>query len=406
MTRLPRKLRILLLSLALGGGLLVPAGREVRGATDGRDYASFHYAVRLWADGGDPYDGAALTQRAREDGRRGRVYPFFYPPPALPMLAWTLPVSLRMGHGIMAMVNLASLIGLGLLLARWLRMPMWLPVLLLATSSGAIETARLGQVNGVIALLVGLAASRSRGVPVAVAALLKMSPAVLLLRFLAARSWRPLLAGLGVGLGALVLSVGIAGVECSMRFFRDVLPGLSDGGWNGLGIPLDFRANHSLAGMLNAAFPGPDDVTLSQTARRFGIGLTASGFLALAWLGRRRFDPLGEALLWGALSALVVITPVYAWEHHHVLLLLPMVATGQALREGRLPRWCWSLFLRCWVIWAWRLPWWRAAWRSWPALRPLVEESKLLLPLILLGLGSWGAARSPGDRDGPGVRSA
>lgn len=406
MTRLPRKLRILLLALALCGGLLVPAGHAVHEAADGRDYASFHYAVRLWAQGGDPYDRGALTQQAREDGRTGRVYPFFYPPPALPMLAWTLPVSLRVGHGLMAMANLASLIGLGVMLARWLRAPMWLPVLLLATSSGAVETARLGQVNGLVAFLIGIAASRSRGAPVALAALIKMSPAVLLLRFLAARSWQPLLTGLGVGLGVLALSAGLVGVECSVRFVRDVLPGLSDGGWNGLGIPLDFRANHSLAGMLNGVFPGPDDGTLSQTARQLGRGLTALGFLGLGWIGRRRFDPIGEALLWGALSALVVITPVYAWEHHHVLLLLPMVAIGQALRERRLPRWCWMLFLLCWAIWAWRLPWWRAAWRSWPSLRPLVEESKLLLPLVLLGLGGWGAARSPRESDGRDVRNA
>lgn len=395
MTRLPPKLRLLLPILALVAGLLVPAGLAVSGARDGRDYASFHYAVQLWADGGDPYDQPALTQQARQDGRKGKVYPFFYPPPALPMLSWTLPLGLRTGHAVMATLNLGALVGLGVLLARWLGAPLWLPLLLLATSSGAVETARLGQVNGLIALLIGLTAWRARGAPVAVAALLKMSPAVLLVRFLAARRWRPLLVGIGVGAGGLALSVGIVGVDLTTRFFGEVLPGLSDGGWNGLDVPLSFRANHSLTGLLNNLFPGPDEATLSAPARLGGRVLALSGYGALAWIGRRRLDPVGEGLLWGALSALVLITPVYTWEHHHVLLLLPMVAVGVALLRGRLPRWAWALFGLCWAIWAWRLPWWRAAWNAAAPLRPLIEESKLLLPLVLMGLGAWGAVRSP-----------
>ena len=395
MTRLPPLLRALLLAAALIGGLLVPAGLAVQGARDGRDYASFHYAVQVWAHGGDPYEPAAVARAARDDGRRGTVYPFFYPPPALPMLGWTLPLSLQAGHRLMAALNLGALLGLGALLARWLRAPAWLPLLLLATSSGAVETARLGQVNGVLALLVGLGAWRARGAPIAAAALLKMSPAVLLVRFVAARRWRPLLVGLAVGAGGLAASLLVVDLALFRRFFIEVLPGLSSGDWNGLGVPLSFRANHSLPGLLNGLWPGPDEATLSATARGLGAAASLLGFAALAWLGRVDRDPLGEALLWGALSALVVVTPVYAWEHHHVLLLLPMVAVGVALLRGRLPPWAWALFGLCWAIWAWRLPWWRAAWRSLAPLRPLIEESKLLLPLLLMGLGAWGVARSP-----------
>ena len=380
----------------------MPAGEAVYRAKDGRDYASFHYAVDAWSHGADPYDPASLTRQARKDGRKGRVYPFFYPPSALPMLSWTLPLGLQTGHRLMAVLNLAALLGLAAVLVRWLRAPAWLPLLLLATSSGAIETARLGQVNGLVALLIGISAWRGRGGPVAVAALLKMSPAVLLLRFVAARRWRAFALGVGIGVGGLALSAGIVGVELTLTFFRDVLPGLSDGGWNGLGVPLSFRANHSLTGFLNGLFPGPDEETLSTVARLGGRATAVGGFAVLAWIGRRRRDPLGEALLWGAFSALALITPVYAWEHHHVMLLLPMVAVGVALRRGRLPRWAWAVFGLCWAIWAWRLPWWRAAWRAAAPLRPLIEESKLLLPVLLIGLGGWGAARSPDAPVAPG----
>ena len=374
----------------------MPAAAAVWRAKDGRDYASFHYAVEVWQADGDPYDPVALTQQARQDGREGRVYPFFYPPPALPMLAWAQPLGLQVGHRLMAALNLAALLGLAGVLVRWLRAPPWLPILLLATSSGAVETARLGQVNGVIALLIGVSAWRGGGAPVAVAALLKISPAAFLIRFAAARRWRPLVAGVGVGLGGLALGAAIVGVDRTVAFFEEVLPRLSDGGWNGLGVPLSFRANHSLAGLLHGLFPGPDEATLSPVARWVSRVLVLTAFGTLAWVGRRRRDPLGEGLLWGALSGVVLITPVYAWEHHHVLLLLPMVATGAALLQGRLPRWAWAPFGLCWAIWAWRLPWWRAAWNAAEPLRPVIEESKLMLPVLLIGLCGWGVASSPG----------
>jgi hypothetical protein len=379
----------------LVAGFVAPAAWSVAQETDGRDFASFHYAARVWQQGGDPYDPGQLAALARADGTRGAVYPFFYPPPALPMLAWTGWTPLLGGHRLMAALNLVALAGLGAVLWRWLKAPPWLVVLLLATSSGAVETARLGQVNGVLALLVGLGLWQGRGAPVGLAALLKMSPAILLFRQIAARDWRPVLVAAATGATGLLATLLVVDVGLYERFFLDVLPQMGDGGWNGLDVPLSFRANHSLPGLLDRVFPSPDDVHLHPTARLLGTAASGAGLLGVCWLGRHRRDALGEGLVWGALHALMVITPVYSWEHHHVLLMLPMAAIGVALLEGRLPRWAWSLFGLCLAIWAWRQPWWRAAWRAAPSLRLVIEESKLLLPLLVLGLSAWGGARSP-----------
>ena len=160
--------------VALLIGLVIPAAYEVWAAADGRDFASFYYAALVWWDGGDPYAVEAVNAAATLDGRRQRVYPFIYPPPALPFAALWAPLGLRGGHAAMALVNGVALLVAGWRLHRWLAVPLWLPALLLATSSGAIETARLGQVNGIIALLVVLAASRSSGSMLALAAVMAM----------------------------------------------------------------------------------------------------------------------------------------------------------------------------------------------------------------------------------------
>jgi hypothetical protein len=69
--------------VALG---LWPAWRSVQASRSARDYASYHYAVQEALDGGDPYDTAALSARARAEGTRDEVHPYFYPPPFLLLL--------------------------------------------------------------------------------------------------------------------------------------------------------------------------------------------------------------------------------------------------------------------------------------------------------------------------------
>ncbi|HVS03016.1 MAG TPA: hypothetical protein VMT16_09620 [Thermoanaerobaculia bacterium] len=61
--------------------------------THGRDFDSYHYAARVAAAGGDPYDLAALDRAAAAEGWRV-VHPYFYPPPFLLAMQWTLPLDL------------------------------------------------------------------------------------------------------------------------------------------------------------------------------------------------------------------------------------------------------------------------------------------------------------------------
>src|SRR5262245_33184272 len=65
--------------------------------TAGRDFASYHYAAKVAWAGGNPYDKGALDARARQEGTRPEVHPFFYPPPFLMLAAWSIPFPLRTG---------------------------------------------------------------------------------------------------------------------------------------------------------------------------------------------------------------------------------------------------------------------------------------------------------------------
>ena len=49
----------------------------------GRDYASYHYAVKATHNNDSPYTVEDLNQLAKEEGTRKSVHPFFYPPPAI-----------------------------------------------------------------------------------------------------------------------------------------------------------------------------------------------------------------------------------------------------------------------------------------------------------------------------------
>ena len=84
----PPGLRTASLALALVAGLVGPGTWAAFQERDGRDYATFYAATRVWAQGGAPYETEQLTALVRDDGvRRKPGYPIFYPPPALPLTA-------------------------------------------------------------------------------------------------------------------------------------------------------------------------------------------------------------------------------------------------------------------------------------------------------------------------------
>jgi hypothetical protein len=98
----------------------------------------------------------------------------------------------------------------------------------------------------------------------------------------------------------------------------------------------------------------------------------------------------------------MVITPVYAYEHHLAWLVLPGVAAAHALWTGRLSRAWMGPAAVSWVLATAHLAWVRAlreatpGWVSW-----CVQESKFV---GLMGLLVVCAAAAP-TREAPAVRA-
>lgn len=401
----PNRQRLLTLVL-LGLGLVFVVGTAwERMQPDGRDYASFHYAVQVWLDGGDPYDAAELTAAAHEAGTRRRpVYPFFYPPTALPLLAWTALFDLATGYRAMVVLGWLSLLLSMRVLHRWFGPPAWLLAGLFATYGPLVDSARLGQVNLLVllVLLLGVAPlgrSRRPGDPdgggLAAAALVKMSPSLLVLPWILRGQRRPLQGLALAGLGLVILSLILVPLPHHQTFFTEVLPAFSRGAPDDLDVPVQFFANHSWLALYDRFLPGPDPYHLSEAALWLGRATTFALLLPPLLLGRARRDPLGEAALVGALCVVLTFTPAYAFEHHLVFLLPALAAVGTGLLRGRMPRWAWVSALLAYVVLAIPQTGWRRAWQALPALEFLLTDLKTLAALDLWALCLGLLRRSP-----------
>lgn len=369
-----------------------PAWRDLHRRAGAKDHATFHLAVREAAAGGDPWDTAALRRRGRQEGLSTEIHPWIYPPPALLAFAWTLPLPLRLSQQVGFFLQQGALVGLLVLLRRWLTAPVWLlGAALLAFGPVLAQSARVGQINPALILLMAWAFSRRSGAGVAAAALVKMSPAALLLPWALQGRLRPLAAAALATLGLSAAALLLVDLPTQAAFWTTTLPALAAGSWNGMSVPLDLPANHSVPNLLHKLLGG-DSFALSPRVRALSAALSLAALVPLAWVARRRRDPLGEGLLFGALTAWMVVTPAYAWEHHLVLLLPAGVAAAQAAWVGRLAPWALPLAL---ALTLWPLGWFREARAAWPHLAPLIEESKLLGVLLLGGLCLWGAHHSP-----------
>jgi alpha-1,2-mannosyltransferase len=356
------------LVLTLGLGLHVwelagPTWNKVRGVDHGRDFASYYYAVQAAHRDLNPYDTRQLGKLARADATRQSVHPFFYPPTFLLTQVWALPLRLPQAYRVWFWLD--SLFLLAALLALW----QWLPGpatlvgmgVILASFTPIHDNHWMGQANLPVlaAMLWGLyLAERERpvagGALLGLACMLKMSPALLVLWWLARRRFVAALSACGAALGLSLLALPLVELGDQLHFYLDVLPGFASGDYNGLAVPILLTGNHSVPNLWAQLFEAGS--TLPQGAR-LGAGLTNLALLGLlGWLLRRQTsDLLGAALAAGAISGVMLLVPVYTYEHHLVQLVFPLLAATAALVHGRL-RWGWAAALvPAYIVLAW---WW------------------------------------------------
>ena len=403
-----KKITLLLLFMAAYAGLVFwPSYSAVRGNTNGRDFASYHYAIQVAQQGGDPYETDALDAAAREEGeRRGKVNPYFYPPPFLLSMAWDRGYSLNEANHIYYGLNHLFLLGALLAMWRWFAPPLAVVAGAVLTLGALPDDMKMGQANLMVLMLAVVGLWRTNGLALASAAMAKMSPALYLAWWAARRRWVPVAVTIGSALLLSAAALPLVGLEHQWRFYSEVLPRFAGGPYHDLSVPITLPANHSIPDLYNQLWPGPDGFTLSRAAR-IASGLTNLSLLAAltALTARRPGDTLSDACYAGAFTVLMTLSPVYTYEHHLVFMLLPGVALGAALVRGRLAPWAVMPALLCWALLAHPLSWNPVLTRHLPSLAWWVQESKFF-GVIGLGLLCAYAGAQPAGAAAGGGRSS
>ena len=317
---------------------------------NGRDFASYYYAVQAASAGADPYDKRMLAKAARKQGERRSVHPFFYPPPFLLAMAWALPLDLHSAYHLWFWLDELAALAAMLALWGWWRELGSSDVAVLTAVAFAATTAVpnnhiMGQMNfPALALALGGLWAAERGWKAAGGALLgaacmwKMSPALLVAWWLVRREWVAVAWACTTAAVLTLLAIPLVGLDHQIRFYTEVLPKFGSGDYNGLSVPIDLFGNHSVPNLWNEVARG-DDLSLTTVARTLSSLTTLALVGALGFAFRSpRPDALQLAGQVGAVGVVMLLIPVYTYEHHLVWALPATVAVSLGLRDGRLGR--------------------------------------------------------------------
>ena len=171
----------------------------------------------------------------------------------------------------------------------------------------------------------------------------------------------------------------------------NVLPQFSSGAYHGLTIPINLPANHSIPDLFNQIWPGENQKTLSVTSKRFSFVTNLFCFGLLCWLSYKWNSQKARTYLQGAMICLMLIFPVYCYEHHLALLVLPIVIMIRALREEGLATWCYWLAGLSYCFAAWPLFMLRTVQKKVPQIHWLLQESKFFAIVGVAFVCIWGA---------------
>lgn len=299
--------------------------RATINSRSGRDYASYHYAVKATQNYDSPYDVEVLNQLAQAEGTRKSVHPFFYPPPAILSVLWVEPLTLSQGVKGFFWFNQFCLLGTLIILRRWRRVAwstLFAASLLLWS---VLDTMKMGQINLFVGLMIVFSLRYHSGLALATAAMTKMSPALIFFGWIVQKQWR---SAWVCALTCLFLSVTVLpwiSFNEQIRFYTDILPEFSSGAYHGLKIPINIPANHSIPDMYNQLFPGTSKTVLSDIAKRLSSFTSGVLFVSILFWMRRLHHSESKLFAIMALIPLMLVTPVYCYEHHMALLLVPVV---------------------------------------------------------------------------------
>lgn len=373
---------------------LYPSWLKVRNSKSGRDFASFYYAQKVSWNGESPYNSQQLSRLSRKEKTRTSVHPFFYPPPSLLIFSWVQLFSLHTAYIISFFLNHLTVVGLYFVLRHWLKIASIPLALLFALCTPIGDCIAMGQINLVILLLITLGLKKQRGSFLAGAAMIKMSPALLLWPQIIWKKWHFVGATITFALIFSIFFLPIMGFEEQKSFYEDVLPQFSSGQYSGLKVPIHLSSNHSIPEFCAQWFPAEKGRRISVEAQRCASALNSIFFVLLTWIA---WKTKKETIMFGAFVVLMVLVPIYTYEHHLVFLILPAAILLQIQKNQS------SMFavLSYGVLFFlfWPLSWWREAQSLFPAGKWFIQESKMFAALSVMGLLCYSALYSKESTD-------
>ena len=332
----------------------------------GRDFASYYYAFKSTQDGGNPYSKEVLGQYAKKERTRSSVHPYLYPPPFLLMMEWTRPLSLQTSFRLWFWFGELAALAALLAMCRWVR-PLGPGAVTLCVIGFSVCTAvpnnhAMGQANFFVLLAVILAfvlESEKRsvlaGVLLGLGILMKISPALLLVFWVVERRWKACIASVLTGIVGHLLVFFMYGSTVIEYFYFEVFPGFSAGQYNGLRVPIEMFGNHSLPNLWHQWMPGTGQ-GLSMGAQWASRVTSLVLVVATLWVGRTATSSRFSIVLrWSSILLMMLLIPVYTYEHHLIWAMPAVAITALAVIQGRVPLPLFPILGLAWMGWAFSL---------------------------------------------------
>jgi hypothetical protein len=297
------------------------------------DFWILFRGAREWTRGGSMYDiEAVLTNHF------GHVFkvPPFYGMLFVPFVTMD-GLTVLLGHRIM---NTLLIVATALIWLRIWRIPFVslsaAGLLIVFNFRPLADTLAYGQIDLVLLFLLTLAlwALRSgrdtaAGALVALGALFKIYPILLLAFFVVKGHWRALI-GFVVGMAVCNgIAIAVIGWDEHLIYLTQVLPNI--------GGTTSWVENQTISGFLARLTDSPRSATIYQNelVRLLGTFLSAVVSLAVCMLTLRPTsrDSTGYALQYGMFLLLMVLASPAAWMHYETLLVAPFGALILHLRE-------------------------------------------------------------------------
>lgn len=325
--------RYALAALALGAAIHLTYAIGYAFTRSGKDFWILFRGARDWARGGSFYDLGSVE--ANHVGAVFKVPPFY----------GMLFVPFTSLDGLQVLFY-HRVLNVGLMLATalvWLRMlrprPLWWGLAVLAillNGRPLADTIAFGQIDLMLLFLLTCALWAMRaerdglaGALIALGALFKIYPVILLAFFVLKGRWRGVL---GFALGMLVangVAVLAVGWEMHRVYLFEVVPRI--------GGTTSWVENQTISGFLARLADRPFEagILASRPLSLLGTALSALVSLLACWLTLRpaRGDSTTFALQYSQYLLLMVLAVPAAWMHYQTLLILPFSLLLVHLRE-------------------------------------------------------------------------